>query len=198
MKRQFTDDDLTDAIQQGGAAMERAMRHFYDEGAYQQAFIQWLSNKGGQTEDAKDVFQDGLSHLIVNIRAGKFQGKSSLKTYLFRICTNIWNNKFRRSQKLKSIKEELPIAEELEDSPEEMLLYQEQEVLLAAVLSQIGKSCKKVLGLWSLSYSMAEIAREMEYKSEGMARKKKYTCFKKLMSLLKDRPDLMEQLNQFY
>lgn len=198
MKRRFTDEDLTKAIQQGGAAMERAMRHFYEEGAYQQAFIHWLGKKGGQMEDAKDIFQDGLSHLIVNIRAGKFQGNSSLKTYLFRICTNLWNTKFRRSQKLESIKETLPEEKEPEASPEEILLYQEQEVLLAAVLSQIGKSCKKVLGLWSLSYSMAEIAQEMDYKSEGMARKKKYECFKKLMALLKDRPDLMEQLNQFY
>ncbi|GAB5551017.1 MAG: hypothetical protein Sapg2KO_06080 [Saprospiraceae bacterium] len=198
MKRVFTDNDLIQAIQKGGLDLEVAMRHFYEEGSYQQAFIHWLGKKGGQVEDAKDVFQDGLSHLMLNIREGKFQGKSSLKTYLFRICTNIWNTKFKRSQKLSEIKNELPQSTEMEASPEEMVLYKEQEILLAAVLSQIGKTCKKVLGLWSLSYSMAEIAKQMSYKSEGMARKKKYECFKKLMALLKDRPELMDQLNQFY
>jgi RNA polymerase sigma factor (sigma-70 family) len=198
MKRVFTDDDLIQSIRKGGIDLEVAMRHFYEEGTYQQAFIHWLGKKGSQQEDAKDIFQDGLSHLMVNIREGKFQGKSSLKTYLFRICANLWNTKFKRSQKLAEIKSDLPLSEETAVSPEEMMLYKEQEILLSAVLSQIGKSCKKVLGLWSLSYSMNEIAQQMGYKSEGMARKKKYECFKKLMILLKDRPALMDQLNQFY
>ncbi|NRB64148.1 MAG: sigma-70 family RNA polymerase sigma factor [Saprospiraceae bacterium] len=194
MKRHFSDEELIAAIMEGGSNMEAGMRFLYDHSRYKEDVLRWLEVKGAPFDAANDVFQDGVRYLILNVRDEKFRGTSSLKTYLFRICVNLWNSQYRRRKRLEEIKLDLPAMEEMASAPDEILEYKEQASLLTEVLSQLGKSCKEVLGLWSLNYSMAEIAQKVGYKSDGMARKKKYDCFKKLMKLLQDRPDLMEDL----
>jgi len=39
--------------------------------------------------DAQDVFQEGLTRAIMNIRRGMFKGESAFSTYLYGICRNI-------------------------------------------------------------------------------------------------------------
>ena len=39
--------------------------------------------------EAEDVLQEGMTRMIMNVRSGKFQGKSSLHSYLYSICRNI-------------------------------------------------------------------------------------------------------------
>ena len=194
MKRDFSDEELITAIEEGGAKMEAGMHFLYNRSGYKTEILGWLEKKGASTDTANDAFQDGVRHLILNIRNEKFRGASSLKTYLFRICINLWNGQYRRAKRLEEIKLELPKEEEAVHAPDEILEYKERAALLDGVLSQLGQSCQKVLGLWSLSYSMTEIAQQAGYKSDGMARKKKHDCFKRLMKLLQDRPDLMKEL----
>ncbi|MEO0337785.1 MAG: sigma-70 family RNA polymerase sigma factor [Bacteroidota bacterium] len=194
MKSEYSDEQLKTGILQGGKALEEGMRYLYEKSGYKEGILTWLAKKGASREAAQDVFQDGIRHLIINIRNGKFRAESSIKTYLHSICTNLWNNQYRRNKRYAEIKQEIPKEEDIETGPDELLEYQEKRALLDDLLSQIGKSCKKVLGLWSLSYSMSEIAQKAGYKSDGMARKKKYDCFKRLMKLLHDRPDLMDEL----
>ncbi|NCA77499.1 MAG: sigma-70 family RNA polymerase sigma factor [Alphaproteobacteria bacterium] len=39
--------------------------------------------------EADDVLQEGMTRMIMNVRIGKFQGKSSIHSYLYSICRNI-------------------------------------------------------------------------------------------------------------
>ncbi len=39
--------------------------------------------------ETEDVIQEGLTRMILNIRGGKFLGRSSIHTYFYRICKNI-------------------------------------------------------------------------------------------------------------
>ena len=148
----------------------------------------WVRQMGGNTADVEDVFQDAICHLILNVRRGNYKGDSSLNTYFTSIARNIWLQKFRRDQKWKEIKEKLPNSPGLSESPEQIFLLGEKKELLNSLAAKTGEKCRAVLSLWSLNYSMQEIAEKLGYKSDGVVRKKKHQCLQKLMQLLKQNP----------
>ena len=55
-------------------------------------------------------------------------------------------------------------------------------------MTGLGAACQKVLQMWQLSYSMKEIAEELGYKNDAVARKKKRLCMKKLLEILEEAP----------
>jgi len=89
MNRVFTDEELIGAVKTGGLAMERAMCFLYQERGYKKEVTAWLGKQGVQEDQLDDLFQDGVRHLIINIRKEQFRGDSALKIYLSRICTNL-------------------------------------------------------------------------------------------------------------
>ncbi|MCB0641178.1 MAG: hypothetical protein KDC44_06040, partial [Phaeodactylibacter sp.] len=62
------------------------------------------------------------------------------------------------------------------------------------VFDLLPEACRQVLKMWTLGYSMREIAANAGYKSDGVVRKKKRLCLVKLMQALQDQPDLLQQL----
>ena len=173
--------------------MEQAMHYLLHQSGWQSGIGQYIKSKNGSREDIEDIFQEGVRHLIINVRAGRFNKQSSIKTYLSSICKNLWYTKFSREVKLKEIKKQLPSMEEETPSPEQHFLIREKNELLNSVLGHLGATCKKVLGLWSLGFSFKEISQQTG-SSEGAVRKQKFDCLKKLTTLLAQRPDLVEEL----
>ena len=195
----YSDEEIIQAIIEGGNRLDAIMTHLYEHSSLKQTIEQMIIQKGGSEDDAKDVFQDGVKHLIINIRNAKFKRGSSLKTYLTRICLNIWFTKLKRSIHLKDITQQMEVEEvDQGGSPETIFLYEERTSVLEETLAQLGEACKKVLGFWSLNYSMKEIAQLVGYQSEGMARKKKHQCMQRLVLYIKKRPDLAKTLLEMY
>lgn len=197
MKKTYSDQDIIASILAGGVDMEMAMHYIYSRSNVKAQVMQFVVMKNGSEEDAEDVFQDGISHLVMNVRKGSFRGESSLQTYLIVICKKLWFYKFNREIKLKNIKKELPVLEEANDqTPEKVLIYKERSSIVKRLLETLGSPCKEILSMWGLNYSMKEIAEKTGYKNEGSMRKKKHQCQKKIIDLIKNRPDLTQQLNE--
>ena len=197
MKKTYSDAEILAAIRAGGKAMEGAMRHIYGQAEVREKILRFIQSKNGSREDAEDVFQDGISHLVMNIRKNSFRGESSLNTYLMVICKKIWFHKFNRQTKLNDIKKEMGTAPEAdESSPEKILIYKEKAGLANELLNKIGSPCREILSMWGLSYSMKEIAEKSGYKNEGSMRKKKHQCMKKIMLLIKGQPRLTQLVKE--
>ncbi len=195
MSKSFTDIQIIESVKQGGAKLNEVMRYIYRESDYRNSILRYIQSKNGSLADAEDVFQDGIKHFILNIRQGRYEGNSSLRTYLSVICKNIWLNKFKRVVKLQAIKAEVVSENKTEGTPESQLIVTDRAELLQDIIAKVGAECKKILGLWSLGYSFKEIGKKSG-KTEGTARKQKHDCFKKVMLLLKGRPDLLLELQQ--
>ena len=194
MKKAFTDEQVVEAIQQGGRALDEVLVFIYGNSLYKQSVFKLIRDANGKREDAEDVFQDGICQLVMNIRQGKFRGKSSIRTYFITICKNLWYTKFARTVKYEKIIQTIVKQEELVKSPDLVLINRENSEQLDQVLELIGEKCKRVLGLWLLNYSMKEITKIVGYKSDGMTRKKKHECMKGLTAMLKSRPELVKKL----
>ena len=193
---QYSDNEIVEAIRQGGMEMERAMRFLYLDSPCREQVLKFVFSRNGVREDAEDIFQDGIRSLIQSIRADKYRGSGSLQGYLFGMCKNLWFKRFQKITRDQQYQNENVQSDFDQKSPETVLMGKEQEERITQLLGAIGTACKKVLELWQLSYSMKEIAEEMGYKTDGVARKKKRLCMKKLLDLLDQNPELKSFLKQ--
>lgn len=182
------DRELMEAILAGGAKRQKAIGEIYHDKELQGKVIRFVQQNKGNFQDGQDAFHEGIIVLDANIRNGKFRGESSLKGYLFSICRLVWMNQLRKKARVEFREDTLKFDQPTEGNPEIELMGEEKQSLLRHILTQLGDRCKKILELWQLSYSMEEIAEQMDLASAELARKHKYRCHQSLMELLKAQP----------
>lgn len=195
-RKSYRDFDMLKQLRQGGAARERAMRQLYlaeAEGA-----LQYLRKLGCDDEAAQDVFQDAVVELLIAIEEEKFQGQSSLKTYLFGIAKHLWFARLRRQGVEQRYQDRLMAdpTPERPVTPEGLYLRQHQQEKIDGVLQQLGDACREVLTLWSLRYDMKEIATRMGYANDQIARNKKSRCLQRLKQLVSSNPAVRELVQE--
>ena len=152
---------------------------------YRSEFIGWLCKEFRCTsEEAKEVYQSSILILYKNVVDDKFQGNSSVKTYLFGIG---------RNQLLRTRKEEQKfsnaildnVMDDVHEEKESKELYEANLEAVHKSLQSLGDPCKKLL---ELSYfhkkSMREISEHLGYKNEDTAKNLKYKCLQRLKNLV--------------
>jgi RNA polymerase sigma factor (sigma-70 family) len=161
---------------------------------YRPKFMNWIKGKYriGNKEELSDIYQRSFTILYLKAREGSLNNLgSTLETYLYGVAKYVILE-WQREQKSLFTDYDLECATEQEYA-EFNRLFKDAKVEGSLVrrmqlgLSQLGETCQKVLKLfyWN-SYSMEAIAREVGYKNESVAKKKKYSCLKKLKSLLEN------------
>ncbi len=131
---------------------------------------------GGSVADAEDVFQEALIILYNKAIEPSFQLTSKVGTYLYSVAKFIWKDELRKQNKSNSSIEIELYDNHLNDLEE---VYEKERKLKAieAVLETISNKCKEIFQLFYFKkYSMIEIAKQMSYSSERIARTKKYKC----------------------
>lgn len=191
----FTDQALVAAIKKGGSGRQEAIRFIYDKAELRRKVIHFVRNNQGNEADGNDMFHEGIIVLDRNIREDKFRAESSIEGYLYSICRFLWQNQRRKKAKV-DLKEDATQMDQVESStPEVQLLTNEKKAILQRALEQLGERCKRILELWQLSYSMEEIATEMDFSSAQMARKNKYRCQQSLLKFFKEQPKWKQWLS---
>lgn len=142
----------------------------------------------GSTAQAKDVFQDGLIVLFNRVRRGDFTLTSSLKSYLFAICRNLWLMKLRTAGREPAIE---PHHEriQLEEDLFQVLVTNERQQLVLQLLAKLGEDCRRILDLFYYQkMSMAKIMEAFGLGSEQAAKNKKSQCLGKLREMVASSP----------
>ena len=192
--RSYTDASLVAAIKKGGIPEDRALAYLIKEDYGK--VKNFIIKHNGSEADAEDVFQDGLTALLMNIRKGSFQGQSSVHTYLFAICKGIWYKRFQKFVRERNYQNSLTVVEEDYNTPEVGLLDQEQQGLLHGLFDRLREKCKEVLLMWSNGFNMEEIAEKQGYSSAQAAMNKKSKCLKQLHQLLSENPSLRTSIRE--
>ena len=156
-----------------------------------------LKNNGSESE-AKDLFQDGIISFYTQVKKGNFKLTSSLKTYLFAVCRNLWLTRLKGKKRTSDLEPvHYRIAEETDNL--QLLITEESQELLQRILQHLGEECQRLLVYFYFDrFRMREIARKMQFSSEQIAKNKKSKCMKKLAQLLEDQQDLKDQLAKMY
>ncbi len=150
-----------------------------------------IKKRGGNQEDASDVFQEALVVIFKKTKDIDFQLNSSFFTYFYAICRNIWSGRQRKksNQELTFDNQTLLI---VGDTPHLDTERNEQYYLYRKKFSELGKNCQKILTLYIQRTSMAEIMRLMGFKNINQTKARKFLCKKKLVQLVKEDPSFKE------
>lgn len=134
-----------------------------------------ILSKGGNKDDARDVFQEALIILNRNLEKTDFKLTSSFYTYLYSVSRFVWKDtqtKFKKNQ-----------LKELNGDEVEMFqaVIEEKKYKLAEnAFSKIGKRCQQLLQLfYHQRMSFKDISEKMKFSSEKVAKNQKYKCLKK-------------------
>lgn len=132
-------------------------------------------SKGGQKQDAHDVFQEALIILNRNLEKSDFNLTSSFYTYLYSVSRFIWKD----TQK-KFSKEDLQNLSNTEIDYFHSILEEKKYQLAERALLELGERCRQLLQLfYHNAMSFKDIAKVMKFKSEKIAKNQKYKCLSK-------------------
>jgi len=175
-------------LRQRGVDKRKGEESLFNEYAY---FIRDGIRKHRLSEDeAFDAYSDSVLAVIESISSETFQGNSSLKSYLYKIFHNKCVDLFRKNATNKnSVNRALSIDEELfrlsdkSRSILQTLIEKADWKVLKERLEQLGDDCRRMLLLWSDSYSDKEIAVVMDYKTANVVKTSRLRCLAKLRQL---------------
>lgn len=137
-----------------------------------------------------DVFQEGLTRAVINIRKGVFKGDSAFSTYLYGICRNLCLKEYNRS-KLTTSNEISDVKEEVED------YYFDSVQLMLKLKDKLDESCKTIIDLRfgignneidnTSAVRFETIAAKLDISADN-ARQRFGRCFSKLKKLVASEP----------
>jgi len=142
---------------------------------------------GGNPEDAKDIFQEGLMIMLEKIDNKEFALTCKFKTYLYCVCENLWKSIISKRQAAANYFARRTEQEDEKDFTEVMDNNLCREIFLS-VFDTLDRVSKNILNLYWKEVSPQEIADRLGY-SYGYVRKKKCEAQAELTEKVKKHPD---------
>jgi RNA polymerase sigma factor (sigma-70 family) len=179
------DPEIIENLKQNGVNRRKAEEHLFNRYVY---FIKEAVKKYSLSEEeAFDVYSDTVLSAIDKITAGSFEGRSTLKTYLYRIFHNKCVDSIRRLTTNKNQVHRATFIPDmmlhLSDSAKsviQQLIERSDFDLLKEKLNELGENCRKLLMLFADGYSDKEIAVSMDYKTAEVVKTSRLRCLDKL------------------
>jgi RNA polymerase sigma-70 factor (ECF subfamily) len=179
------DKEILDGLQSGMKQRYACEKELYQRFIY---FIREGSEKYYLTqEDSFSVYSDTILSFIHNVISGKFDGRSSVKTYIFQIFSNKCIDLVRKNTTNKQqVHRPVTTPDLLLQLPDEAraaveLLIEEQRMhAIKEQLKNIGDKCREILLLFEDGFTDKEIAEELSYNSPAVAKTTRIRCIEKL------------------
>lgn len=146
-----------------------------------------VTQMGGTSEDAKDIFQDGLIIMLEKIDSNQFVLTCKFKTFLYSVCLNLWKAVLdKRKAATNYFYRRIDTSSDTDFS--ENYDNQLYESMLNDVFETLDPVCKEILKLYWQEYSPMEIAEKLGY-TYGYVRKKKCECQAELLKRISNHPN---------
>lgn len=187
----YTDEKLIKGLLEGKAA---CMEYIYRE--YFPMVRSIVTTQKGNLEDAEDIFHDGLIIVYNRLKSNTFSLNSSLKTYLFSVCRNIWKRRLERKFRLlygtdmQDQSRSEPCSPEVaeEADAEKFRLFRKH-------LGDMPDFCRSLLTYYFQKIPLTVIAEKMNYKDAEYVKARKYYCKNLLRKKILCDPDCKQFMN---
>ncbi|WP_443092761.1 RNA polymerase sigma factor [Chryseolinea sp. T2] len=140
-----------------------------------------LSNSGCR-ESARDTFHDGMIVLINSISGARFKGTSSVSTYMFAICRNLWIKSLEKRRNIATATNLSSVG----DDDDEIFLSRVRAV--ESLLETLSPDCQRIIREFYYNNQSLEQLRAMfNVKSVEVMKIKKFRCMACLQRVLQVR-----------
>jgi len=174
------DEEILLAIKTGQNGI--VLNHLYKTALPQ--ITKFVVRNGGDTDEAKDIFQDAVLSLFNTVKLKKYENGRDLKGFLYFVSRNLWINRIKKRNKQFSIVDTDSF--EMEDTPYAKIITQEKETAILDLMEKIGTQCKELLKYTLYDkLSLKEVAQKMGFASEDVAKTAQYRCKQKLSTLIR-------------
>ena len=180
-----TDTEIINDLQENYSARMAAEKIFYNRYTY---FIEEACRKHNLSyDDSFSAYSDAVLSTIHNIILNKFDGRSTLKTYLFQIFSNKCVDYIRKKTTYKhqvhynTIDSELigQLPDTARTIVDKLIDHQKQHIVKQQ-LETIGSKCKEILLLFEDCFTDKQIAIELQYSNAAVAKTTRLRCLEKL------------------
>lgn len=138
-------------------------------------------------DDSFSAYSDTILSAIHNIVSNRFDGRSSLKTYLYQIFSNKCIDLVRKNTTNKQqVHKTMPVADamnQLSDNAKniiEKLMTSELKAAVKKQLDAIGEKCKELLLMFEDGLTDKEIAELLSYNNAAVVKTTRLRCLDKL------------------
>ena len=149
-----------------------------------------LSNNGHEDE-VKDIFQDTIVIFYRQVKTGKFREELDIDGFLYHVARNLYIKYVTRHTNRNGNTQ----VKETEDTSEnilQQLIGEEKQQVIHRLFENLGTTCSNLLKLVIFqNLSMKEIAAEMGFSNEHVAKTKNYKCRQRLAELVKGNEQLL-------
>jgi RNA polymerase sigma-70 factor (ECF subfamily) len=192
LPKTLSDTELIEGLRSNSSNKQYYEDALYGRFAY---FIEQAESKFRLThEDAFSAYSDAVIKALEHITNGRFEGKSSLKTYLYQIFNNKCVDQVRKNTTKKSevhqattVNEKLNTISDTAKTVIQRLTEQADIDLLRRKLLEIGDNCRQLLQLSAEGYSDKEIATILKFKTAAVSKTSRLRCLDKLRKLYKTK-----------
>ena len=181
---------IIEQLLEGGISRRKAEEQLFSTYSY---FIREGAAKYSLTEDESfDAYSDSILSAIDKIISHSFEGRSTLKTWLFQIfhnkCVDLLRKKTTHKRSVFNTMSIADVLYNLSDSAKlviEKMAEKSDWEKLRQKLNEIGDNCRKLLQYWAEGYHDKEIAALLEYKTADVVKTSRLRCLEKLRQLYK-------------
>ena len=145
----------------------------------------------GNSDDARDVFQEGLLAIARQARRPGFVLTCPFEAYLYLVCKGKWLNELkRRKRSMVTISENAGFTDEPEASllADATLYEAERDKLFRRFFERLSEGCRTLLQLSWTGISMQEVSETLGI-TYGYARKRKAECVAQLTEWIQQSPE---------
>lgn len=195
-KTQWPDEAIKNAICSSVQDdRNQALKFLYVQ--HRSRVVEYVKVHGGTEEDGEDVLQDSLLLFDRNVRENRFEGNSTLSTYFIGIAKWRWTTLKRRlTKKVKDQNWQQEQTQE-EETFENRMISEERRMVIDQLLTKLGRKCKDILKMASLSFSMEEIAQNLMISSAYQARQDAYKCRVRFKEMVVENAELFTTLKSW-
>jgi RNA polymerase sigma factor (sigma-70 family) len=142
-----------------------------------------ILNNSGNTDDAKDIFQEALIVLYEKVKSGQFELNCQIKTYVYSVCRRLWLKRLLHQNRFStgdSHEDTVAVEEDIEEHEQRDNDFR----MMEKAMNALGEPCKSLLEAFYIEKKgMQEIAAFFGYTNADNAKNQKYKCLMRLKKL---------------
>jgi len=194
MDQHYTELQIIEDIRSGGLARENAWRYVSKNwGSYCCGTA--IKSSGCNAKQAVEAFSIaviGTDKRILSPDGSSFLRTASLKSYLTQSTVYAARGLLSKGFKYGDLND----GESFKENADDWFSQKNCREIMENSLAFLGERCKKILLMFNDNFNMKEIADEMGYSNENVAKKEKYKCQGNFKDYLRANPSVKNLLKE--